>query len=429
MIYFSRMPDQTIKCPHCHHPIPLTEALTHQLTEHIQEEFDKKSLAEKKRLEAEKEALAKQKSQLEEQQKKQAEQVQTLLGAEKKKIWAIAQQKAKESQSKEFQDLQEQLKEQNKKLQESEKLELDLRKKSRELEEKARRQELENARKLDEERAKIVQGAKKQESDEQQRKMAEKDKQMEILKKTIEDLRRQSEQGSMQIQGEVGEDSLKDVLITTFPMDEVTDVPTGMTGADLVQKINGKVGSVTATILWESKNTKSFSEVWLSKLKRDQESSKAELAILVTMELPKALSHFGLINGVWVVSPEYVIALVTTLRLHLSEVDKIKRSMQGRDEKVMLIYNYLTGSEFKNRIENIVLAFVEMQKDLESEQNAFRRIWSKRQKQIERVVASTSGMYGDLQGLIGGALPTIQHLELDGPDPEDPEPTLFAELE
>lgn len=436
------MPDQTINCPHCNHKIPLTEALTHQLTEHISAEFEQKRLEDQKQLELKRAEdqkridqaqaeLQKEKANLAEQKKQQQEQVQQLLESEKKKIWVIAQQKAKESQGKEFLELQEQLKEQNKKLEESEKLEMELRRKTREVEEKARRQELENARKLDEEREKLVQEAKKQEAQEQQLKLAEKDKQMEILKKTIEDLRRQSEQGSMQIQGEVGEDSLKELLTVTFPLDSVQDVPTGMTGADLIQKVNGKVGVVTATILWESKNTKVFSDGWLSKLKRDQESTKAELAILVTRELPKSISHFGLINGIWVVSPEYVIALVTTLRMHLTEVEKIKRSMHGRDEKVMLLYNYLTGSEFKNRIENIVLSFVEMQKDLESEQNAFRRIWSKRQKQIERVVASTSGMYGDLQGIIGGALPTIQHLELDSPEIEvtTVEATLFTEIE
>lgn len=422
------MPDQTISCPHCHHKIPLSEALTHQITEHLKAEFEEKQLQEQKRLEKERASLEKQKSQLEEQEKKQQEKVQELLDAEKKKIWAIAQQKAKEVQGKEFQELQEQLKEQHKKLEESEKLELELRRKTREVEEKARRQELENARKLDEEREKLVQEAKKQESEEQQRKMAEKDKQMEILKKTIEDLRRQSEQGSMQIQGEVGEDSLKEMLTNAFPLDTIEDVPTGMTGADLIQKVNGKVSKVSATILWESKNTKSFSEGWLSKLKRDQESTKAELAILVTKEMPKHIDHFGLVNGVWVVSAEYVIALVTTLRMHLTEIDKVKKSLQGRDEKVMHLYSYLTGSEFKNRIENIVLSFMEMRKDLETEQNAFRRIWSKRQKQIERVVESTTGMYGDLQGIIGGALPTVQHLELEDPDLEAIDTPLFKEI-
>lgn len=434
------MPDQTINCPHCNHKIPLTEALTHQLTEHISAEFEQKRLEDQKQLESKRaedqkrldqaqEELLKQKAELAEQKKQQQEQVQQLLESEKKKMWVIAQQKAKESQGKEFQDLQEQLKEQSKKLEESEKLEIELRRKTREVEEKARRQELENARKLDEEREKLVQDAKKQEAQEQQLKLAEKDKQMEILKKTIEDLRRQSEQGSMQIQGEVGEDSLKELLSITFPLDSIQDVPTGMTGADLIQKVNGKVGVVTATILWESKNTKVFSDGWLSKLKRDQESTKAELAILVTKELPKNMAHFGLVNGVWVVSPQYVVALVTTLRMHLSEIDKVKRSMEGRDEKVMHLYNYLTGSAFKNRIENIVLAFVEMQKDLESEQNAFKRIWNKRRVQIDRVVESTTGMYGDLQGIIGGALPAVEQLELEPPEMTTIEATLFTEIQ
>jgi hypothetical protein len=222
----------------------------------------------------------------------------------------------------------------------------------------------------------------------------------------------------MQIQGDSAEDALKELLTTAFPLDIVSDVPTGITGADLIQKVNGRVGAATATILWESKNTKSFSDMWLGKLKRDQEAIKAELAILVTRELPKTVTNFGTINGIWVTTTEFAIPLVTTLRLHLTEIDKIKRSLEGRDEKITLLYNYLTGAEFKNRIENIVLAYVEMGQDLESEKNAFRRMWSKRQKQLERLMISTSGMYGELQGIIGGALPIIPHLELEQPDVE-----------
>lgn len=412
------MPDQTIRCPNCDHQIPLTEALTHQLTEHIKADFEKQKLEQQKQLTLEKEALLKEKELLVEKQKNQQEQVQALLEAEKKKIWVVAQQKAKESQGKELKDLEEQIKEQQKKLFESEKQELELRKKTREIEEKARQQELELARKLDEERERLVLEAKKQEAEEQQRKISEKDKQIDIMKKTIEDLRRQSEQGSMQIQGDAAEDSLKELLTTSFPLDIISDVPTGITGADLIQKVNAHTGAAAATILWESKNTKSFSDMWLGKLKRDQEAIKAELAILVTRELPKTINNFGTINGVWVTTTEFSIPLVTTLRLHLTEIEKIKRSIEGRDEKITLLYNYLTGAEFKNRIENIVLSFVEMQQDLESEKNAFRRMWSKRQKQLERVMISTSGMYGELQGIIGGALPVIPHLELTEPEVE-----------
>jgi hypothetical protein len=410
------MPDQTIRCPHCNHTIHLTEALTHQLTEHIQADFEKQRQEDQKKLEAEKQALLQQQKILQEKQKQQQDEVQSLLEAEKKKIWVIAQQKAKESQGKELKDLQSQLDENQKKLAEAEKQELELLKKTRELDERARRQELEMARKLNEEREKLVMDAKKQEAEEQGRKISEKDKQIDIMKKTIEDLRRQSEQGSMQIQGDAAEDSLKELLSTSFPLDIISDVPTGITGADLIQKVNARMGATAATILWESKNTKAFSEMWLGKLKRDQEAIKAELAILVTRELPKTITNFGTINGVWVTTTEFAIPLVTTLRLHLTEIEKIKRSLEGRDEKITLLYNYLTGAEFKNRIENIVLSFVEMRQDLDSEKNAFRRMWSKRQKQLERLMVSTSGMYGELQGIIGGALPIIPHLELEQPE-------------
>jgi hypothetical protein len=40
------------------------------------------------------------------------------------------------------------------------------------------------------------------------------------------------------------------------------------------------------------------------------------------------------------------------------------------------------------------------------------KIWAAREKQIERVVTNTTGMYGDLEGIIGAALPKIPNLEL-----------------
>lgn len=405
------MPDQTILCPHCRQTIPLDEAIAHQFSEKYRSEFEKQKQELEKKLAIGQEAVRKKEAAIKEQVQAEVEQ-------EKKALWRKAQEKAKELQSKELKDLQEQLQEQQKKTVEAEKLELELRKKARELEESARRQELENTRKLDEERVKIAIEAKKQEAAEQHLKLSEKDKQIEIMNKTIEDLRRQAQQGSMQIQGDAAEDSLKEVLSLAFPLDVISDVPTGITGADLIQKVNERVGAASATILWESKNTKAFSEAWLGKLKRDQEAIKAELAILVTRELPKTISNFGTLNGIWVTTAEFAVPLVTTLRLHLTEIEKIKHSLQGRDEKITLLYNYLTGAEFKNRIENIVLSFVEMQQDLESEKNAFRRMWSKRQKQLERLMVSTSGMYGELQGIIGGALPVIPHLELEAPDLE-----------
>ena len=275
------------------------------------------------------------------------------------------------------------------------------------------------ARKMDEERKKIIEETKKQESEQQRLKLQEKDKQLEIMRKQIDDLKRKAEQGSMQIQGEVQEDELKDILTLTFVKDEITDVPQGVNGADLIQKINGAIGQPTGTIIWESKNTKAFSDTWISKLKQDQGLVKAEVAILVSRVLPDDIEGFGLRNGIWVVGYTHVIPLASALRLHISEMYTVKQSLIGRDEKMAVLYQYLSGAQFKNRIENIVMAFMNMKQDLESEKRSFQRIWNKREKELEKVVMSTSSLYGDLQGIIGGSLPKIEQLELPGADSDD----------
>lgn len=368
------MQDQHVACPNCGTSIPVTKMLTEELEQKLKLDLE----------------------------------------AEKKKLWVIAQQKAAEKQSKMVGELEEQLKENTKKLAESEKNELELRKKSRELEEREKKIELELARKIDEERVKISNQVKREEGEHQRLKLQEKDKQLDIMRKQIDDLKRKAEQGSMQIQGEVQENDLLELLTTTFMTDEISDVATGAKGADLVQKVNAKMGTQSGTIIWESKNTKAFSEAWISKLKHDQGLVKADIAILVTQVLPENMVGFGLRNGVWVVSYTHIIPLVHALRIQLIEVAKVKQSLVGRDEKMDLLYKYLSGAQFKNRVENIVMAFVSMKDDLETEKRSLTRIWAKREKELEKVVLSTSNMYGDLQGIIGASLPAIEQLELLG---------------
>lgn len=399
------MSDQIIKCPDCGKKIPLNKALSEQIRHTLEKELEQKekqlkkelwNLAQEKALEKiEKDAI---------EQKKQQDQERKLL------------EKEKAQKEKELHELREEFKEKSKKLEESEKHELELRKKARVLEEKEKKIELEMARKMDEERKKIIETTKKEEEEQYRLKVQEKDKQMEILNKQINELRRKAEQGSQQIQGEVQEDDLRDLLATTFVADEIKDVPTGAKGADVMQVVNGRMGAPTGIIIWESKNTKAFSESWISKLKSDQGLVKADIAILITQVLPEDVDGFGLKNGVWVVSHKHVIPLVSALRIQLTEVSKVKASLVGRDEKMDLLYKYLSGAQFKNRVENIVMAFVNMKADLDTERRSFNRIWNKREKEIEKVIMSTSNMYGDLQGIIGGSLPEIKQLALEGGD-------------
>lgn len=399
------MVEQTITCPHCGESIPLTQALTHQI--------ESAALVKVEQKQAE---LAKQEQQLEQAKTQQAkavsDAVQKQLETEKRQLWIKAQEEAAKKQSLKTKDLEEQVAEQTKQLETAQKQEIELRKKQRELEAKEQALELETQRKIDAEREKIKQETQKLEAERSQLKLQEKDKQLEIMRKTIEDLRRQSTQGSQQVQGEVGEDWLKQSLAEVFVMDLVDDIATGKLGGDLLQKINARSGSTMAAILWESKRTKAFTDAWLDKLKKDQGLAKADVAILVSPVLPKEIEGFGLVKGVWVCSPQFAVALATTLRTQLIEIARVKRSLEGQDEKMTALYQYLTGAQFKNRVENLVMSFMSMRQDLETERNSFTRIWSKREKQIERMISSTAQLYGDLEGIVGGALPVIQQLEL-----------------
>jgi hypothetical protein len=64
-------------------------------------------------------------------------------------------------------------------------------------------------------------------------------------------------------------------------------------------------GQACRSMLWESKRTKNWSDGWLVKLREDQRSAKAEVAILVSHALPKGVETFEVIDGIWVTSPAH----------------------------------------------------------------------------------------------------------------------------
>ncbi|MBT3817097.1 MAG: DUF2130 domain-containing protein [Candidatus Magasanikbacteria bacterium] len=406
------MSDQHIVCPSCSVSIPLSEALRKQVTEQLEVNFRKK-------VEKQMEEVALQKKELEKQKREVEKSVEVRLQAEKEKMWLVAQEKAKEKMNIELKDLEKINQEKEVKIREMQEKELELRKQKREIEEKEKSLVLEMERKLDEEREKVSKQVKEEAFVESRLKIAEKDKQMEQMRSTIEELKRKSEQGSMQIQGDVQENDLKVLLQQHFPMDTIDDVPTGIRGADLVQTVHAQFGKKTGIILWESKNTKAWSSDWIKKLKDDQAAVKADVCILVSQSLPSDIQTFGLKNGVWICHYKFAFALASTLRLHLEELSKAKQSLVGKDQKMEYLYDYLCGNEFRNKIENIVSAFSSMKEGLETEKRSMQRIWSKREKEIERVILNTSGMYGDLQGIVGASLPTVDALELPGGEEEE----------
>ncbi len=392
------MATESIKCPKCGAEIELTEALSHDIEARLQQ----------KHLNEIYELKEKQSSEL--QVQKTAYEKKLL--AEKKMLEERAGQQAKEALGLELSDLKSQIEEKNIKLKTFEQKELELRKKQRELEEKNASLELEVTRRLDEERQKIKESAAIEVEDQHRLKDAEKDKQLADMRKQIDDLRRKAEQGSQQAQGEVLELELEGLLKKEFPFDEIEPVGKGVRGGDVLQMVKTQAGRDCGKIIWEIKRTKTFSDSWLEKLKTDQIESKAVMAILVSETLPRGFHHFRQVDGVWLTDIPSAMYLATALRMLLIQVAREREMQTGKQEKAELIYGYVTGPEFKGRVEAIVQAFRNMREELQNEKDAMERIWTKRAKQIEAVIRNTIGMYGDLEGVAGGSLPAIKMLEL-----------------
>jgi hypothetical protein len=329
-------------------------------------------------------------------------------------------QNLKEQVEKEFQsayssqvdELQEQLDVKTKEINKFRKQELELRKMQRELSDKIDNQELDLQRKLDEERKKIANDSREKVEGEYKQKMAEKDLQIDGIMKELNELKKKAEQGSQQIQGEAAELDLEDILSTNFTYDEIEPVGKGVRGADILQRVCTPDGQTRGIIIWESKQTRNWSNKWLAKLKEDQMEAKADLAVIVSAALPEGVEYFDCVGDIWVVGTQYVIGLATVLRESLIQVARARRSVEGKDQKIELLYQYLSGPEFKQRVEMIADNYMTMRKDLEKEKAAITRSWSLRERSIDNVLKSVSGMYGDLQAIIGALLPSIPVLEL-----------------
>jgi hypothetical protein len=248
-------------------------------------------------------------------------------------------------------------------------------------------------------------------------KQRELEKQRDDAKHVAEDLRRRMAQGSQQTQGEVLELILERELANRFGSDRIEPISKGVFGADVVQYVLSPDGRLCGSITWETKNAQNWNPRWLEKLRTDLIANKSEFGVLVSTVLPAGVNHFGLVDGLWVCDLTVWPILASTLRQQLLALTFARLSAQGRDTKMEILYRYLTGPEFRERVNAILRTFVGMQEQLEKEKRALIKQWGAREKQIETVINGLSGMYGDLQGIIGSAsLPEISTLKLEEPE-------------
>jgi hypothetical protein len=430
----------SLTCPHCSQKVDLSSAFRQEIENNIHAELSQK-LAEKHSLEqadlrnrlAEEQAksktaaakeleLRKVQRELDSFKEQQEAELQRCLNEQKAKLReALEKDLALRMESKfalEQQDLRSQLLEEKRKSTEAQNKELELRRLQRELEEKQQSMKLELQRQLDQERSLIAEQTMKVAQAEASHVIEQQRLKMFELQKALDEARIKSLQGSQQTQGEALELRLEEELSRLFPLDDFEPVPKGIRGADLVQRVRSASGKLAGTILWEFKQTKTWTDDWIYKLKEDQRELSAELAAIVSSTLPRGLNHLGSMDSIWITQPHLAKCLAHSLREQILQVHQARVTNLIPEDQKENVFRYLTGTKFRQSIEGQIETVSSLLEDLHKEKRAFIKSWASRETQLNQLLNFKASLYGDLQGILGKSLPAISHLEMDAP--EDP---------
>lgn len=390
-------------CPNCGHKFDAGEAMQ----KHLEIELKKNMQLREKEYALQMENFRKQL----EADKKEFE------ISEKKKLWAVAlteaQKRMEEKNAAELTALKQDNEAKQKEILKNREKEIELLRREQELKNQQELMKVQIQKELIEKTSQIEETAKKKKDEEFELTRKEFEKKLEDQKNLINEMKRKAEQGSMQLQGEIQELALEEILRRTFVYDTIDEIGKGIRGADAIQTVINEFGQNCGKIVFESKRTQNWSEAWIDKLKDDQRALGAEIAVLVTQVMPKDMERFGQRDGIWVCNYHEVISLVFVLRQILLKSQSEKSIQENKSDKMGLLYNYLTGTQFRQQLEAIVEGFSTMKTELDREKRAMKKIWKEREVQIEKVIDNTIDMYGSIRGIAGNAIAPIQTLELD----------------
>ncbi len=405
---------QNITCPSCSHQFDVEDVLAHKIEKQLKSQFEKeKSQLIEKMAEGQKQLDVERKI-FEEKKQKENELFKAKLNKalEEKKV--ELKSSIKDEYELKIKTQTEELEEKRLQLRQLKEKEIEIEKMKVKMDEMAKDLELQFQKKMGDEIKSKEEVIRKRVSEENELRLKEKDKQLEDQRKLIEEMRRKSQQGSMQLQGEVQEWAIESFLTENFPFDQVEEIKTGARGGDCIQFVNTRTQQDCGKIYYESKRTKEFQPKWIEKFKSDMTKVGADIGVIVTQAYPKGETRMTQRKGIWICSFEEFKSLCHVLRDTVIRVNSEKKSQENKGDKMELLYNYLTSQEFKLHVEGIVEGFTQMHTDLQKEKNAMQRIWANREKQIQKVLENTSTMYGAIQGYAGSTVPQIGAFDLEG---------------
>ncbi len=405
-----------INCPNCGEEIDVNDILYHQVDQQLKKQYNDELSKEKEKYQAESSKLSQERKTFAEEKKLQQQEIEQQVkdGLKLQEIDLKKKYKAEaaEEQSDAISSLREELEEKSGKIKQLNKTTVELERLKREKNELADSLKAEAEKELNQRLTREKAIIQKEESEKNEFKFKELEKQLEDQKKLTEEMKRKQEQGSMQTQGEVQELGIEEWLSEKFPLDTIQEIKKGERGADCLQIVHTRTHQNCGSIYYESKRTKAFQPNWIEKFKADIRDKNSNIGVLVTEVMPQDMQRLGMKDGIWICSFEEFKGLCAVLRESIIQISTAIVAQDNRGDKMGMLYDFLTSNEFKLQIEAIVEGFTQMKTDLESEQRSMRGIWKKREKQIEKVLLNTTGMYGSIKGIAGNALQPVPLLEL-----------------
>ena len=394
-----------LKCPGCGHLFEPTEAIRDE----VQREANARAKDWQKRKDEE---YRQRENELKKQLRLAGEEAEQKLEREKKSYQEKTEITLRKTIAGDFENqvrmLQESYNETEEKLRNARKKELDYLQKEQLLKTKEAELDLEIQKRLIDERFKLSVEIRQAEENrfltlqlEFDLKLREKEKQLEDQKRLADEMRRKAEQGSMQLQGEVQELLLEEILRSVFVFDRIEPVGKGVRGADCIQTVCNNFGQECGKIIYESKRTQNFGTDWIEKLKADMRAHGADVAIIVTQVLPKDMDRFGEREGVYICSFLEVKSLAAILRSGIVKVFTASKNQENKGEKMNLLYDYLTGTEFSEQWKAMREGFMSLKIGIQRERDAMEKLWKQREKQLEKIMINAAHIKGSVEGIAG----------------------------
>lgn len=221
------------------------------------------------------------------------------------------------------------------------------------------------------------------------------------LQERVLELQRMLDKKQPQERGSAAELDIAEALQSQFPDCQTTRIPPGKNGPDVAFRVFNNGGFV-GTIVVESKSVRRWSNAWVPKLRQDMIEFGASHAILCTSIFPPNETQVAVKDGVVIVSPGRLLAIVEILRRAVITFHTLRLTQQEADEKASKLYRYLVSDKVADRWERIGQATTELRAIEQSDAVWQEKTRTKRLAHVRAVEAARDELHGDIQVIVAG---------------------------